>query len=317
MLEDAGADDPAVVARARVALPGLRESRVRPADGPLPELPVLRAAVARASTARRTATGARSGRSARSSAARAIRDGRASRATSSTPRCPRSRAFTSPRAWAYALLGIDEYLRAFQGDSDRARTLRAELAERLLGLFRRTSRPDWPWFEDRRDVLQRAAVAGADRVRDADGTGAEMTDGRDAIARLARVRCSRHRTGTSPPIGSNGFYARGAMPRGLRSAAGRGVRDDRRRASRRSGRAATRAGRSTRGARSTGSSDRTTCSSRSTTPSTGGCRDGLHADRVNENQGAEVDAVVPARAVRDARGRSRGRHERRLSPRHN
>ena len=47
------------------------------------------------------------------------------------------------------------------------------------------------------------------------------------------------------------------------------------------------AGPSTRGARSTGSSARTTCSSWLYDPSTGGCRDGLHADRPNENQGAE------------------------------
>src|SRR6185295_18606584 len=30
---------------------------------------------------------------------------------------PAAATFTSPRAWAFALLGIGEYLRAFQGDS--------------------------------------------------------------------------------------------------------------------------------------------------------------------------------------------------------
>ena len=38
---------------------------------------------------------------------------------------PAVTAFTSPRAWAYALLGIDEYLRAFQGDSS-VEALRAD-----------------------------------------------------------------------------------------------------------------------------------------------------------------------------------------------
>src|SRR5580765_5686300 len=42
---------------------------------------------------------------------------------------PAVTAFTSPRAWAYALLGIDEYLRAFQGDST-AEARRQELADR-------------------------------------------------------------------------------------------------------------------------------------------------------------------------------------------
>src|SRR3954471_24985908 len=60
---------------------------------------------------------------------------------------PAVTTFSSPRAWSYALLGIDEYLRAFQGDST-VEGLRQELADRLFGLFERTSGPDWPWFED-------------------------------------------------------------------------------------------------------------------------------------------------------------------------
>jgi hypothetical protein len=56
--------------------------------------------------------------------------------------------FTSPRAWAFALLGIDEYLRAFQGDSG-VQSLRKALAERLFDLYQRASAPDWPWFEER------------------------------------------------------------------------------------------------------------------------------------------------------------------------
>src|SRR3989454_5326167 len=56
--------------------------------------------------------------------------------------------FTSPRAWAFALLGIDEYLRAFQGDRN-VQSVRRTLALRLLEAFRRTQSPDWPWFEDR------------------------------------------------------------------------------------------------------------------------------------------------------------------------
>ena len=55
---------------------------------------------------------------------------------------------TSPRAWAYALLGIAEYLRAFSGDS-HVQTVQRTLAARLLDLFRRSSSHGWPWFEDR------------------------------------------------------------------------------------------------------------------------------------------------------------------------
>src|SRR6185503_9899398 len=61
---------------------------------------------------------------------------------------PAVATFTSPRAWAFVLLGIDEYLRAFQGDTN-VQSVRRTLAERLLDLFRRTRTPEWPWFEDR------------------------------------------------------------------------------------------------------------------------------------------------------------------------
>jgi hypothetical protein len=57
-------------------------------------------------------------------------------------------AFSSPRAWAYALLGIDGYLRAFRGDTHVQSILKL-LSTRLLDLYRRTSQPDVPWFEDR------------------------------------------------------------------------------------------------------------------------------------------------------------------------
>jgi hypothetical protein len=55
---------------------------------------------------------------------------------------------TSPRAWAFALLGLHEYLRRFSGDR-LANQLRGTLTERLLDLYRRTASDDWPWFEDR------------------------------------------------------------------------------------------------------------------------------------------------------------------------
>ena len=61
---------------------------------------------------------------------------------------PALSTFTSPRAWAFALLGIDEYLRAFKGDR-HVEAVRATLAENLFDLFQRTSRRDWPWLEDR------------------------------------------------------------------------------------------------------------------------------------------------------------------------
>ncbi|HSO71400.1 MAG TPA: glycosyltransferase family 4 protein, partial [Thermodesulfobacteriota bacterium] len=53
---------------------------------------------------------------------------------------------TSPRAWAFALIGIHEYLRRFEGDR-RANQVRDELARRLLTLYEKCRSDDWRWYE--------------------------------------------------------------------------------------------------------------------------------------------------------------------------
>src|SRR5882672_6563307 len=55
--------------------------------------------------------------------------------------------FHSPRACAYALLGIQEYLDSYPGDRGTQR-VRLALARRLLAMYESTRRPDWKWFED-------------------------------------------------------------------------------------------------------------------------------------------------------------------------
>ena len=130
-LEEAGTEAPARRPHARDALPRLREPRVRRVDRAVPQLPDVRADVARRRPAPTTATAARSGRWARSSGAPPIPDGEASARGSSTRALPAARALTSPRAWAYALLGIDEYLRAFEGDSS-VEAMSSRARERLI-----------------------------------------------------------------------------------------------------------------------------------------------------------------------------------------
>ena len=56
-------------------------------------------------------------------------------------------ALRSPRAWAFALVGIHAYLERFGGDAF-ARRARAELARRLFDLFRENACEDWPWCEN-------------------------------------------------------------------------------------------------------------------------------------------------------------------------
>ncbi len=54
----------------------------------------------------------------------------------------------SPRAWAFGLVGIHAYLRRFSGDSE-ARRVRETLANRLFEMYRRNASDDWPWIENK------------------------------------------------------------------------------------------------------------------------------------------------------------------------
>jgi len=192
-------------------------------------------------------------------------------------------AFTSPRAWAFALLGIDEYLRAFSGDR-KVQAVGSALAERLLGLFERASCPEWPWFEDGLTYCN-AQLPAALMVSGAWLERADMIAiGARALDWLASIQ--RSADGYFAPIGSNGFYVRGETAAAfdqqpveaasMVAACADAVRID---ADLRWARHARRAFNWFLGENHLHVS--------LYDPVTGGCRDALHADRVNENQGAE------------------------------
>jgi glycosyltransferase involved in cell wall biosynthesis len=196
---------------------------------------------------------------------------------------PATLEFSSPRAWAYTLLGIHEYLRGAEKHA-QVETVRAELAQKLWGLFQGTCERDWPWFE------HSLTYANA-RLSQALLVSGESMQNEAMVAAALRslswlLELQRSREGHFAPIGSDGFYVRGGAraaydqqpieacamvsacldadritedPRWMRGAFGAfswflGVNDLRQ-------------------------------------PlydvATGGCRDGLHPDRPNENQGAE------------------------------
>ncbi|KPK80776.1 MAG: glycosyl transferase family 1 [Phycisphaerae bacterium SM23_33] len=56
-------------------------------------------------------------------------------------------SFVSPRAWAFAIVGIHAYLQRFSGDSE-ARRYRSLLAERIHRNFQEYMTDDWPWCEE-------------------------------------------------------------------------------------------------------------------------------------------------------------------------
>jgi hypothetical protein len=211
-------------------------------------------------------------------------------------------AFTSPRAWAFALLGIDEYLNSFPGDRE-AQQISSGLAARLVELYNANQSPDWGWFEDvlaySNAKLAQAALTAGRRSSDHEMISVALR----ALNWLSETqRCEGH--DHFVPIGSQGFYRKGGERArfdqqpieagGAVSAcleAYRTTRDDRWR----------------REAWSAfnwflGSNDLQIALY---DPTTGGCRDGLHPERVNENQGAEstlafLMAQVEMRLQREA-----------------
>ena len=191
--------------------------------------------------------------------------------------------FTSPRAWAFSLIGIHEYLRRFKGDR-LAKDVRQELTERLLTIFDKVAQPGWTWFEDGL-TYDNAKLAHALIVSGrATGQGRVYERGIHSLRWLVGVQTSQR--GQLRPIGSNGFYKRN----GARAAFDQQPIE-----------AQTTVSACLEAYRATADPwwyEQAQCAFdwflgwndlglELYASGTGGCRDGLHADRSNENQGAE------------------------------
>jgi glycosyltransferase involved in cell wall biosynthesis len=116
---------------------------------------------------------------------------------------------SSPRAWAFALIGIHDYLRRLSGDR-LANQVRDELTWRLVALYRSTSSDEWPWFEDivtySNARLPHSLILSGRWT----GNGEALEIGLRSLRWLSRVQ--RSPTGCFRPIGSNGFYRRDQKP---------------------------------------------------------------------------------------------------------
>ncbi len=113
--------------------------------------------------------------------------------------------FSSPRAWAFTLLGLHPYLRQYPEDKS-AVELRGVLANRLITIHKTTASEQWPWFEDsvtydNARLCQALLLAGWDEPG---GTAVEV--GLTSLRWLASIQISRDHF--FRPIGSNGFYDR-------------------------------------------------------------------------------------------------------------
>jgi hypothetical protein len=191
--------------------------------------------------------------------------------------------FTSPRAWAFSLIGIDEYLRRMNGDR-LATVVREELAGRLVTIFDKVAKPGWTWFEEGLTYdnakLAHALIVGGRAI----GETSVYERGIQALRWLVSIQTSQY--GQLRPIGSNGFYPRDG---------GRAQFDQQPLEAQSTVSACLEAYRATADPwwyeQAQGAFDWflgwNDLGEALYCPQTGGCRDGLHADRTNENQGAE------------------------------
>jgi glycosyltransferase involved in cell wall biosynthesis len=210
--------------------------------------------------------------------------------------------FFSPRACAYSLLGIQEYLHSYPGDRD-VQKVQSALTERLLAMYESVRRPDWKWFEN---IL---AYGNARLPQAMLLVGSACSDNRMISAGLETLdwllltqRCQTH--GHFVPVGSQGFYRQG---------------EDKARFDQQPLEAAGAVSACLQAYRVTGDSRwRKEAWSAFNwflgdndlqlplyDAATGGCRDGLHPDRANENQGAEstlsfLMALLEMRALQES-----------------
>ena len=208
--------------------------------------------------------------------------------------------FSSPRAWAFGLLGIHEYLRRLGGDS-QVNQARENLTTRLMELYDRHAHADWHWFEEELSYdnarLSHALIVNGR----ATGQQAVLNRGLETLSWLTSQQTTEK--GHLRPIGSNGFYHRGGA---------RANFDQQPIEAQATVAACLAAYRATADLRwyekaqnafdwFIGGND---LGLELYVPETGGCRDGLHIDRVNGNQGAESTlafllSLVEMRQVQD------------------
>ncbi len=197
---------------------------------------------------------------------------------------PAAVEFRSPRASAFALLGLHEYLESFPGD--RAAVNAADtLADRLLDSYRANRSDDWKWFENVLAYSNARLPQALIRAGTRSANDAMVSAGLEALDWLVTVqRCDVRRHFL--PIGSHGFYSKETekarfdqQPIEACAAVSACLQ-----AYRATGKVRWRTEAWTAFNWFLGDNDLQIALY---DPTTGGCRDGLHPDRANENQGAE------------------------------
>ena len=199
---------------------------------------------------------------------------------------PALATFSSPRAWALGLLAVAERLDSGYGAELRAglREVGDALAARLVAQYEEAASPDWPWFETLLSYSNAKLPHGLLAYGRVSENDALTALGLDTLSWLLEQQ--RAPEGHAAPIGSDRVYWRGGD---------RPPFDQQPIEAYATVSACLEAYRATRDARLYGEAEgtfawflgRNDLGLPLYDPTTGGCRDGLHPDRTNENQGAE------------------------------
>lgn len=118
---------------------------------------------------------------------------------------PATESFISPRAIAFSLIGIHAYLETFSGDSG-VRRIRAILAEHLFERFKLNVSDNWHWLEDNLSYdnarLPHALILSGQWMQRPDITSM----GLNSLEWLIAIQSDN---GLFVPIGNHGWYQRG------------------------------------------------------------------------------------------------------------
>lgn len=115
-----------------------------------------------------------------------------------------TRSFQSPRARAFALIGLSGYLKRYSGDIE-ARRIGAELSERLYRQFESHKKEGWPWLEDQL-TYSNAKLPHALILAGQFNHHEEMTAfGLDTLEWLLQVQTE---SGHLSPVGNRDWYRR-------------------------------------------------------------------------------------------------------------
>ena len=197
---------------------------------------------------------------------------------------PAAVEFKSPRACAFALLGFQEYLDSFPGDRAVLHACDV-LANHLVAQYRSNKSSNWRWFEESLSYSNARLPQALIRTGLRNSNNEMIEIGLESLEWLASVqRCEVK--GHFVPIGSQGFYSKNSpkarfdqqpveacaeISACLQAYAATGKSQWRKQAW-------------SAFNWYLGDNDLQVALY---DPGTGGCRDGLHPDRANENQGAE------------------------------